>query len=145
MMFFVLRLLSPPPSLSLSLFLFLLKVLFLDEPTSGMDVFAQRSVWALLRKVKKNRIIVLTTHSMEEADMLGDRIGIMAEGEMVCCGTPLFLKSLYGVGYSLIITTLSTEKTHAFVQVRDLDYRYVFRANPSHHLTCSPVHIFMVT
>ena len=92
------------------------KVLFLDEPTSGMDVFAQRSVWALLRKVKKNRIVVLTTHSMEEADMLGDRIGIMAEGEMVCCGTPLFLKSLYGVGYSLIITTLSTEKAHAFVE-----------------------------
>ena len=92
------------------------KVLFLDEPTSGMDVFAQRSVWALLRKVRKNRIIVLTTHSMEEADMLGDRIGIMAEGKMVCCGTPIFLKALYGVGYSLVITTLATESAHAFVE-----------------------------
>ena len=99
------------------------KVLFLDEPTSGMDVFAQRSVWALLRKLKKNRIIVLTTHSMEEADMLGDRIGIMAEGKMVCCGTPLFLKSLYGVGYSLIVTTIATEDGHAFVQ--DIVRRHV--------------------
>ena len=92
------------------------KVLFLDEPTSGMDVFAQRSVWALLRKIKRERIIVLTTHSMEEADMLGDRIGIMAEGRMVCCGTPLFLKSLYGVGYSLVVTTIASKKGHSFVQ-----------------------------
>ena len=56
-------------------------VLMLDEPTSGMDVFAQRSTWNMLQKSKKGRIIVLTTHSMEEADVLADRIGIMSEGQ----------------------------------------------------------------
>eukprot|EP00501_MAST-03F_sp_TOSAG23-6_P000910 GSMAST32.ASY1.ANO1.946.1 assembled CDS len=77
------------------------KVLFLDEPTSGMDVFAQRSTWNLLQKAKASRIIILTTHSMEEADVLGDRIGIMANGKMVCSGSPLFLKNLYGVDVAL--------------------------------------------
>ena len=55
-------------------------VLVLDEPTSGMDVFAQRSTWSMLQKSKQGRIIILTTHSMEEADVLADRIGIMSEG-----------------------------------------------------------------
>eukprot|EP00501_MAST-03F_sp_TOSAG23-6_P001513 GSMAST32.ASY1.ANO1.1574.1 assembled CDS len=78
-------------------------VLMLDEPTSGMDVFAQRSTWNMLQKSKQGRIILLTTHSMEEADVLADRIGIMSEGRMICCGTPMFLKQRYGVGYSMIL------------------------------------------
>ena len=57
-----------------------------------MDVFAQRSTWSMLQKSKRGRIIILTTHSMEEADVLADRIGIMSEGRMICCGTPMFLK-----------------------------------------------------
>eukprot|EP00941_MAST-03F_sp_MAST-3F-sp1_P001419 g1419.t1 len=80
------------------------KVLYLDEPTSGMDVFAQRSTWNLLQKSKAGRVTIITTHSMEEADVLGDRIGIMANGKMICCGSPLFLKTLYGVGYNLTCT-----------------------------------------
>eukprot|EP00948_MAST-09A_sp_MAST-9A-sp1_P001689 g1689.t1 len=80
------------------------RIVMLDEPTSGMDVYAQRFTWNLLRKAAKGRIIVLTTHSMEEADMLGDRIGIMSNGRCVCEGSPIFLKSRYGVGYSLVIT-----------------------------------------
>eukprot|EP00941_MAST-03F_sp_MAST-3F-sp1_P006540 g6540.t1 len=79
-------------------------VLMLDEPTSGMDVFAQRSTWNMLQKSKRGRIIVLTTHSMEEADVLADRIGIMSDGRMICCGTPMFLKERYGVGYSMVAT-----------------------------------------
>lgn len=46
------------------------------EPTTGMDPVARRQVWNLIEKVKRGRIIVLTTHSMEEADVLGDRIGL---------------------------------------------------------------------
>jgi ATP-binding cassette subfamily A (ABC1) protein 1 len=79
-------------------------ILMLDEPTSGMDVFAQRSTWNMLQKSREGRITVLTTHSMEEADVLADRIGIMSEGRMICCGTPIFLKRRYGVGYSMVCT-----------------------------------------
>lgn len=79
------------------------KVVLLDEPTSGMDTYARRRLWDMLKKYKKDKIIILTTHYMDEADYLGDRIGIMGEGELLTCGTPLFLKNKYGVGYNLTI------------------------------------------
>lgn len=69
------------------------KVVFLDEPTSGMDPYSRRATWDLLRKNRKGRAIVLTTHFMDEADILGDRIAIMAEGKVKCCGSSYFLKS----------------------------------------------------
>ncbi|XP_072871147.1 phospholipid-transporting ATPase ABCA3-like isoform X3 [Chlorocebus sabaeus] len=72
------------------------KVLILDEPTSGMDAISRRAIWDLLQQQKSNRTIVLTTHFMDEADLLGDRIPIMAEGELQCCGSSLFLKQKYG-------------------------------------------------
>ena len=54
------------------------KVVFLDEPTSGMDPYSRRMIWNLLRNYRENRVIILTTHFMDEADLLGDRIGIMS-------------------------------------------------------------------
>ena len=54
------------------------KLVLLDEPTSGMDLSARRALWNMLRKYRRDRIIILTTHYMDEADVLGDRIGIMA-------------------------------------------------------------------
>uniref|UniRef100_A0A804HMU4 ABC transporter domain-containing protein n=1 Tax=Musa acuminata subsp. malaccensis TaxID=214687 RepID=A0A804HMU4_MUSAM len=62
------------------------KVIILDEPTSGMDPYSMRSTWQLIKKIKKGRIVLLTTHSMDEADVLGDRIAIMANGRLRCCG-----------------------------------------------------------
>ena len=56
------------------------KLIYLDEPTSGMDTSARRHIWDMLKKYKNEKIIVLTTHFMDEADYLGDRIGIMGEG-----------------------------------------------------------------
>jgi len=79
------------------------KVVMLDEPTSGMDTSARRRLWEMLKKQKNNRIIILTTHYMDEADILGDRIAIMAEGKVECTGSSLFLKNRYGVGYNLVI------------------------------------------
>ncbi|XP_069761376.1 phospholipid-transporting ATPase ABCA3 isoform X2 [Narcine bancroftii] len=79
------------------------KVVMLDEPTSGMDPLSRRALWDLLQKVKVGRTILLTTHFMDEADLLGDRILIMAKGQLQCCGSPLFLKSLYGAGYHMVI------------------------------------------
>uniref|UniRef100_A0A6Q2ZBC5 ABC transporter domain-containing protein n=1 Tax=Esox lucius TaxID=8010 RepID=A0A6Q2ZBC5_ESOLU len=79
------------------------KVVMLDEPTSGMDPSARRATWDLLQGEKRGRTILLTTHFMDEADLLGDRIAIMAEGELQCCGSPLFLKNKYGAGYHMVI------------------------------------------
>lgn len=70
----------------------------LDEPTSGMDPASRRATWDLLQQQRSNRTILLTTHFMDEADLLGDRIAIMAKGELQCCGSSLFLKRKYGTG-----------------------------------------------
>lgn len=55
----------------------------------------------MLKNYKHDRIVLLTTHYMDEADILGDRIGIMAEGKVICLGSSLFLKNRFGVGYNL--------------------------------------------
>ena len=79
------------------------RLVVLDEPTAGMDLGARRKLWNMLKKYKEGRIIILTTHYMDEADILGDRVGIMNEGEITCVGTPLNLKSRYGTGYTLTV------------------------------------------
>ncbi|EHH31333.1 hypothetical protein EGK_12384, partial [Macaca mulatta] len=79
------------------------KVLILDEPTSGMDAISRRAIWDLLQRQKSDRTIVLTTHFMDEADLLGDRIAIMAKGELQCCGSSLFLKQKYSAGYHMTL------------------------------------------
>ncbi len=79
-------------------------VVYLDEPTTGMDPISRRQVWDLIEKVKYDRVTVLTTHSMEEADVLGDRIGIMKEGKFICLGTSIRLKNKFGTGYR--VTTM---------------------------------------
>lgn len=56
------------------------KIVMLDEPTSGMDTTTRRRFWEMIKRYKNDRIIILTTHYMDEADVLGDRICIMAEG-----------------------------------------------------------------
>ncbi|CAG7827997.1 unnamed protein product, partial [Allacma fusca] len=79
------------------------KAVLLDEPTSGMDPGARRSTWDLIQTEKFGRTVILSTHFMEEADLLGDRIAIMAEGTVRCCGSSLFLKKKYGGDYRLVI------------------------------------------
>ena len=58
------------------------KVIMLDEPSSGMDTSSRRRLWEMLKRNKQGKIIILTTHYMDEADILGDRIAIMAEGKV---------------------------------------------------------------
>ncbi|GBP54696.1 ATP-binding cassette sub-family A member 3 [Eumeta japonica] len=79
------------------------RVVLLDEPTSGMDPSSRRALWELLQREKKDRSIILTTHFMDEADVLGDRVAIMAHGRLQCVGSPYFLKRHYGVGYTLVV------------------------------------------
>ena len=66
-----------------------------------MDLQARRNIWEMLKNYKNDRIILLTTHYMDEADVLGDRIGIMAKGRVVSLGSSIFLKNRYGAGYKL--------------------------------------------
>ncbi len=67
-----------------------------DLSSLGMDPEARREIWDLLQEFKMGRTLLLTTHFMEEADVLGDRIAIMADGSVKCYGTSLFLKTAYG-------------------------------------------------
>ena len=69
----------------------------------GMDPISRRHLWEFIASVKEQCAIVLTTHSMEEADILGDRIGIMARGQLRCLGSGLHLKQKYSSGYRLIV------------------------------------------
>ena len=72
------------------------EILFLDEPTLGLDVLARRELWAAIEKLKGDVTIVLTTHYMEEAEALADRIGIMSKGELKAIGTAAELISSTG-------------------------------------------------
>lgn len=74
------------------------KLLFLDEPTLGLDVLARRELWATVQNLKGKMTIVLTTHYMEEAEALSDRIGIMAKGKLRAVGTPAELIAQTGAG-----------------------------------------------
>lgn len=69
------------------------QILFLDEPTLGLDVIARRELWNLIRTLKGNVTIILTTHYMEEAEALSDRIGIMRDGKILAVGTAQELKA----------------------------------------------------
>ncbi|KEG07341.1 putative ABC transporter [Trypanosoma grayi] len=84
------------------------RLIFLDEPTAGMDVGARRHTWDLLRRMSADRTILLSTHFMDEADLLGDRIAIMSKGRMQCAGSGLFLKSNLGVGYNITMSVTSS-------------------------------------
>ncbi|KAG9397675.1 ABC transporter [Carpediemonas membranifera] len=80
-------------------------VVFLDEPTTGLDPVTRSAVWETVRRHKHGKAIILTTHSMEEADVLGDRIAIMAAGRMMCVGKSLTLKNAFDAGYHIALIT----------------------------------------
>ena len=73
------------------------KILFLDEPTLGLDVLARAELWDLIRNLKGKITIILTTHYMEEAEALSDRIAIMKDGHLIACDTAEALKKIAGV------------------------------------------------
>ncbi|KAI8919679.1 P-loop containing nucleoside triphosphate hydrolase protein [Entophlyctis helioformis] len=85
------------------------KIIFMDEPTTGMDPVNRRHVWSFVEKFKKNRVIILTTHSMEEADVLGDRIAVMSNGRLRAINNSITLKNKFGTGYRISVVTDQTE------------------------------------
>ncbi|CAD8079917.1 unnamed protein product [Paramecium sonneborni] len=80
------------------------KVIFLDEPTSGMDPISRKKIWDILLQVKsEGRCLVLTTHHLDEAEVLSERIAIMAKGRLLTVGSVDFVKVNFGIGYHLNI------------------------------------------
>jgi len=79
------------------------KVLFLDEPSAAVDAGAKRLLWQAIKMRAKSKSVIITTHSMEEAEALCDRIGIQVLGSIRCLGTPIHLKLKYGSGYQMEI------------------------------------------
>ena len=77
------------------------KTVILDEPSAGIDPQGRRSIWDLLFKYRVGRTIVISTHHMDEADILGDRIAIISNGKLIAHGTSYFLKNKFGRGYYL--------------------------------------------
>eukprot|EP00656_Telonema_subtile_P042415 TRINITY_DN47_c0_g1_i1.p1 TRINITY_DN47_c0_g1~~TRINITY_DN47_c0_g1_i1.p1 ORF type:complete len:2009 (+),score=485.82 TRINITY_DN47_c0_g1_i1:73-6099(+) len=82
-------------------------LIFLDEPTSGMDPYSRRTTWTVIRNLlSRDPVLIFTTHFMDEADILGDRIAIMSHGQLRCCGSSLFLKRTFGLGYNLTLSAV---------------------------------------
>ena len=78
-------------------------IVFLDEPTTGLDPKNKREIWDILSHCKANRCMILTTHLMDEAETLCDRIGIILKGKIRCLGSQYKLKNNYGKGFKLCI------------------------------------------
>ncbi|XP_019557858.3 phospholipid-transporting ATPase ABCA1 [Aedes albopictus] len=78
------------------------KVVLLDEPSTGVDPTARHALWDFLHEEKRDKTVLLSTHYMNEADVLGDRIAILADGKLSASGSPFFLKNAFGVGYRLV-------------------------------------------
>jgi ATP-binding cassette subfamily A (ABC1) protein 3 len=93
-------------------------VLFLDEPSTGMDPVSRRFMWSAIESVSEGRSVVLTTHSMEECEALASRVGIMVAGALQCLGSVQHLKSKLGDGYHLEINAdeSSVAKVRHFIK-----------------------------
>ena len=91
------------------------KFIVLDEPTAGMDPVARRELWTLLRAVRMKRALLLTTHHMEEAEALGDRVAIMASGKVRADGSVDFLKRAFGKGYAISFEAPNAEQARSLV------------------------------
>jgi len=103
------------------------KIVFLDEPTTGLDPETRRQLWNILQECKKvnDRAMVLTTHSMEEADVLCNRIAIVNEGVVRCIGSQNRLRMLYGGGYHLFINCHSQKSLNEVYKGKKLNDKEV--------------------
>ncbi|XP_052020849.1 phospholipid-transporting ATPase ABCA7 isoform X3 [Apodemus sylvaticus] len=83
------------------------RVVIMDEPTAGVDPASRRGIWELLLKYREGRTLILSTHHLDEAELLGDRVAMVARGSLCCCGSPLFLRRHLGCGYYLTLVKSS--------------------------------------
>ncbi|KAK5574560.1 hypothetical protein RB653_009813 [Dictyostelium firmibasis] len=85
------------------------KIIFMDEPSTGLDPASKRRIYSLIKDIKKEKVIILTSHDMQEIDVLCDNIVIMDNGYMICNGNSLQLKTKYGEGFSVQVIAKSLE------------------------------------
>ncbi|KAG9329357.1 hypothetical protein JZ751_005514, partial [Albula glossodonta] len=104
------------------------KVLLLDEPTAGMDPCSRHQVWTLLKSRREGRVIVLSTHYMDEADILADRKAVISQGRLKCVGSSLYLKTKCGVGYHL---RMSVTEGHDVDRITSLVSQHIPKAQLS--------------
>ncbi|XP_066560548.1 cholesterol transporter ABCA5 [Amia ocellicauda] len=104
------------------------KILLLDEPTAGMDPCSRHQVWSLLKNRRAGRVTVLSTHYMDEADILADRKAVISQGQLKCVGSSLYLKTKCGVGYHL---RMSVNEACEADRVTLLVKQHVFKAQLS--------------
>ena len=95
------------------------KVEFLDEPTTGVDPVSRRALVRMVKKMK-NSSVLLTTHRMDEAEQLCDKIAIMINGRFVVYGTPSYLKTNYGQGYSITVSQPRDRFVNANTNIKNL-------------------------
>uniref|UniRef100_A0A2P2MFI7 ABC transporter family protein n=1 Tax=Rhizophora mucronata TaxID=61149 RepID=A0A2P2MFI7_RHIMU len=96
------------------------KVVYMDEPSTGLDPASRSNLWTVVKRAKRDRAIVLTTHSMEEAEALCDRLGIFVDGSLQCIGNPKELKARYGGTYVFTMTTQVDHEKEVASMVRQL-------------------------
>uniref|UniRef100_A0A665XCM0 ATP-binding cassette, sub-family A (ABC1), member 12 n=1 Tax=Echeneis naucrates TaxID=173247 RepID=A0A665XCM0_ECHNA len=85
------------------------RLVVLDEPTTGVDPCSRRSIWDIVIQHKKHRTIIMSTHHLDEAEVLSDRIAFLEKGGLKCCGSPFYLKDKLGQGYKLTLTKKTPE------------------------------------
>uniref|UniRef100_A0A161ZY86 ABC transporter domain-containing protein n=1 Tax=Daucus carota subsp. sativus TaxID=79200 RepID=A0A161ZY86_DAUCS len=107
------------------------KVVYMDEPSTGLDPASRNNLWNVVKRAKQNRAIILTTHSMEEAEHLCDRLGIFVDGSLQCIGNPKELKARYGGSYVFTMTTSSNHE----VEVENLVKHLSPSANRIYHIS----------
>lgn len=106
------------------------KIVILDEPTAGVDPYSRRSLWGILQMRKQGKVILITTHFMDEADILADRKAVISRGRLRCCGSSLFLKNKFGIGYHLTLVLDTKSKESAITNLINL---HVAKAEKNRH------------
>ncbi|RZF33664.1 hypothetical protein LSTR_LSTR007042 [Laodelphax striatellus] len=106
------------------------KIVILDEPTAGVDPYSRRLLWSLLQSKKEGKVILLTTHFMDEADILADRKAVVSKGRLRCCGSSLFLKNKFGIGYHLTLVLKDNAEEEI---ITELILRHVPEAEKARH------------
>jgi ABC-type multidrug transport system ATPase subunit len=101
------------------------QIIYLDEPTSFMDPLVKRKFWHQIAKLRDSgKTIILSSHSMDEVEVLCTRIGIMTNGEMKCLGSPQYLKGKFG---KTVVVTLKLKKSEANEQTKNEVKRFIDR------------------
>ena len=114
-------------------------LVFLDEPSTGVDPQAKRFMWNIVSKIstlRKKSAVIITTHSMEEAEALATKMGIMVNGEFKCFGSSQHIKNKYGTGYEieLKIKTLNETETNAWLEKHQLGNTAVLNEGQCHQI-----------